>query len=94
MRATPVLQIKEARHGGTVEIVIWRLPGPVPPCTHPYKYRLAFVKSGRRIVGFDNERGKDDHRHVDQVESPYRFVDIQTLLTDFWCEVDSRGDSP
>lgn len=93
MRATPVLQIKEARHGGIVEIVIWRLPRPVPPCTHPYKYRLVFVKSGRRIVGFDNERGKGDHRHLDQVESPYRFVDIQTLLADFWCEVDSRGDS-
>ena len=94
MRATPVLQIKEARHGGIVEIVIWRLPGPVPPCTHPYKYRLVFVKSGRRIVGFDNERGKGDHRHLDQVESPYQFVDIQTLLADFWREVDSRGVSP
>lgn len=61
---------------------------------HPYKYRMVFVKSGRRIVGFDNERGKGDHRHLDEVESPYRFVDIQTLLADFWHEVDSRGDSP
>jgi len=94
MRATPVLKIKEARHGGIVEIVIWRLPGLVPPCTHPYKYRLVFVKSGRRIVGFDNERGKGDHRHLDKMESPYRFVDIQTLLADFWREVDSREDSP
>jgi hypothetical protein len=93
MRATSVLQIKEARHEGIVEIIIWRLPGPVPPCTHPYKYRLVFVKSGRRIVGFDNERGKGDHRRLDEVESPYRFVDIQTLLADFWREVDSRGDS-
>lgn len=93
MKATLVLQIKEARHGGVVEMVIWRLPGPVPPCTHPYKYRMVFVKDGRRIVGFDNERGKGDHRHLHGVESPYRFVDVQTLLADFWSEVDARGDS-
>lgn len=74
-------------------MVIWRLPGPVPPCTHPYKYRMVFVKDGRRIVGFDNERGKGDHRHLHGVESPYRFVDVQTLLADFWSEVDARGDS-
>jgi hypothetical protein len=94
MRATPVLQIKETRHGGIVEMIIWRLPEPVPPCTHPYKYRMVFVKNGRRIVGFDNERGKGDHRHLHGVESPYRFVDVQTLLADFWREVDTRGDPP
>jgi len=54
---------------------------------------LVFVKSGKRIVGFDNERGKGDHRHLAEVESPYQFIDIQTLLADFWREVDSRGDS-
>jgi len=93
MPATPVLKIKEARYGGIVEIVIWRSPEPVPPCVHPYKYRLVFVKGGRRIVGFDNERGKGEHRHLDEVEWPYPFIDIQTLLADFWREVDSRGDS-
>jgi hypothetical protein len=44
MIVTPVLQIKEAHHGGIVEMVIWRLLEPVPPCTHPYKYRMVFVK--------------------------------------------------
>ena len=87
------MKIKEARYGGVVEIVIWWLPESVPPCIHPYKYRMVFVKNGRRIVGFDNERGKGDHRHLDEVESPYQFIDIQTLLADFWREVDSRGDS-
>ena len=93
MKATPVLRIKEAGYGGIVEIAIWRLPAPVPPCTHYYKYRIVFVKNGRRIVGFDNERGKDDHRHLDDVESPYRLVDVQTLLVDFWREVDFKSES-
>ena len=94
MKAAPVFQFKESRHGGTVEIVIWRLPEPVPPCTHTYKYRMVFVQDGRRIVGFDNERGKGDHRHLHGVESPYRFVDVKTLPADFWREVDARGYSP
>lgn len=34
--------------------------------------------------GFDNERGKGDHRHDGRREIPYAFVDVETLLADFW----------
>jgi hypothetical protein len=36
-----------------------------PPCGHPFKYRLVLIVEGRRAIGFDNERGKGDHRHVE-----------------------------
>ncbi|MCK2095201.1 toxin-antitoxin system TumE family protein [Thauera aromatica] len=87
MKATPVLKTKERYGGGTVEIVIWRVPQPVPPSEHPYKYRLVYVVGGRRVVGYDNERGKGDHRHRGEQEEAYHFVDPDTLMADFWCDV-------
>ncbi|UHD17645.1 toxin-antitoxin system TumE family protein [Thiocapsa bogorovii] len=74
--------------GGIIELVVWRLPRPVPPCLHPYKYRLVFVVKGQRIVGFDNERGKGDHFHLSGIERPYTFTDVDRLITDFIAEVE------
>lgn len=73
--------------GGIVEMVVWRVPEPVPPSEHPFKYRLVFVRDGERLVGYDNERGKGDHRHIGKTETPYRFMDENQLLEDFWQDV-------
>ncbi|HYG88415.1 MAG TPA: DUF6516 family protein [Azospirillum sp.] len=62
------------------EMVVWRVPEPLPPTTHGFKYRLAYIVDGRRVVGFDNERGKGDHRHVDGREEPYRFSGAEQLV--------------
>jgi hypothetical protein len=51
--------------GAIVEMVIWRVPNAVEGSTHPYKYRLFYGRPGKRIVGYDNEPGKGDHRHRD-----------------------------
>ena len=45
-------------------------------------------RPGERLVGFDNERGKGDHKHVLGVETTYRFVSITQLLQDFRAEVE------
>lgn len=73
--------------GGIIELVVWRVPEPVPPSEHSFKYRLAFVRGGKRVVGYDNERGKGDHRHVGKTEMSYAFVDEGRLLEDFWQDV-------
>jgi len=78
---------KRTYAGGIIEIVVWRVPAPVPPSEHPFKYRLVFVQDGERMVGYDNERGKGDHRHVGKTEMPYNFVDETQLLEDFWLDV-------
>jgi len=78
---------KRSYAGGIVEIVVWRVPEPVTPSEHPYKFRLVFVRSGKRVVGYDNERGKGDHRHFGKSEMLYRFVDEAQLLDDFWRDV-------
>lgn len=80
--------------GAIIEVVVWQVPEPVPPTTHGLKYRLFYGKNGQRIVGFDNERGKGDHKHVLDVETPYEFSSLDQLLDDFEAEVVSiRGEA-
>lgn len=76
--------------GGVIELVVWRLPAPVPPSTHGFKYRAVYVLDGVRIVGFDNERGKGDHCHLDGRELPYRFESVERLVDDFISAVQAR----
>lgn len=76
--------------GSIFEMVIWKVPSPVKASAHDYKYRLFFGRNGERIVGFDNERGKGDHCHLDGVETPYVFTNVETLVSDFLTEVRRR----
>ena len=75
--------------GSILEIRIWSVPEPVPPTTHGYKYALFYGRPGERLVGFDNERGKGDHRHVLGVETTYVFQSVAQLLRDFRTEVEA-----
>jgi hypothetical protein len=70
-----------------VEVVVWRVPKPVPPAEHPFKYRLAYVVEGECVVRYDNERGKGDHRHVGDTESDYVFSDPDQLMRDFNADI-------
>ncbi|WP_144864845.1 DUF6516 family protein [Mesorhizobium sp. J18] len=71
-----------------VEIVIWQVPQPVPGSVHSFKYRLALVSDDICVLRYDNERGKGDHKHVNEREVPYRFTDLETLQADFWKDVE------
>jgi hypothetical protein len=70
------------------EIVVWRVSSPVSGSHHGFRYRLAFVVDGRCVLRYDNETGKGDHKHVGEDEIPYFFTTSQTLLNDFWNDVD------
>ena len=69
------------------EIVIWRVPTPVPPSGHTFKYRLAYVVGGDCVLRYDNERGKGDHRHYAGVEAMYRFSSPDQLMADFESDI-------
>ncbi len=75
--------------GDLVEMVVWRVPTPVPPTSHGFKYRFVYVVEGKRVLGYDNERGKGDHRHVDDTEEPFLFTSVDDLLERFVSEVES-----
>jgi hypothetical protein len=87
IKATELFRAKEVYGAGFVEILIWRVPELVFPSEHPYKYRLVYVVEGKRMVGYDNERGKGDHKHIGDREEHYLFVNPQQLMADFMVDV-------
>ena len=87
MAAVEVLMEKRAFGRGFVQIVVWALTDPVPPSDHRFKYRMVYVVDRVRVVGYDNERGKGDHRHLGDRELVYAFRDLPTLIQDFWADV-------
>jgi hypothetical protein len=70
-----------------VEVVIWSVPEPVPPSTHGFKYRLAYVVRDRCVLRYDNERGKSDHRHTETTQETYDFTTPDQLITDFEADI-------
>jgi hypothetical protein len=78
--------------GAIVEMVLWRVPASIPPSRHDLKYSLYYGRPSVREVGYDNERGKGDHRHFRGAEAVYTFTTVEKLMADFWSDVQSlRG---
>jgi Family of unknown function (DUF6516) len=73
--------------GAIMEMKIWRVPKPVPPTGHGLKYSLFYGYPGRRLVGYDNERAKGDHRHLGGRELPDNFVSVEQLVADFLADI-------
>lgn len=91
MHATLITQFKDvADDGSIIQMIVWRVPEPVPPTEHGYKYRLVYIVNGSRIVGFDDERGKGGHCHLDGKEYPYSVSSVDKLIEDFIAAVEQR----
>ncbi len=88
MKAIPLLDRRVVLAADAfAEIVVWQVPEPVPPSTHAFKYRLAYVVGGECVLRYDNERGKGDHRHFADKESRYRFTTPDKLMADFEADI-------
>lgn len=95
MRAQLIIRDRRVFADGYIlEVVIWGVPIPVPPTEHGFKYRLFYGRPGMRLVGYDNERGKGDHRHHAGREEPYAFSSIAALLDDFEGDVVALRGGP
>jgi hypothetical protein len=70
------------KHGNTTEIRLWQVPVD-DERAHGIKYSLVYISQSQRVVGYDNERGKGDHKHIDDIELPYCFTDLRQLKADF-----------
>jgi hypothetical protein len=73
--------------GYLLRIRVWEVPKPVPPSEHRFKYSCFYGRPGERVVLYDNERGKRDHRHYGEREQPYQFTTIGALIADFLADV-------
>ncbi len=69
---------------------------------HGLKYSLVLLDAGGdRLTGFDNahpvpkrrspgakKASCNDHKHKGKRTTPYKFIDAQTLIENFWAEID------
>ncbi len=94
MKATCIFRDRmDYPDGAIIEMVIWQVPRPVLGSGHSLKYSLFYGYPGERVVGYDNERGKGDHRHLGNVEDTYLFTSVEALIADFLADVKRiRGD--
>jgi len=74
-------------YGNLVEMKIWSVPvsGHTP---FGVKYSLVYIVDDERVIGYDNERGKGDHRHCNGGEFSYYFVDVDSMIEDFIHDVE------
>ncbi|HEX5420053.1 MAG TPA: DUF6516 family protein [Gammaproteobacteria bacterium] len=79
--------------GAILEMKIWRVRDPVPGSKHGLKYSLFYGYPGRRLVGYDNERAKGDHRHFQGEEFTYIFTTAEQLIADFLTDVQRIRES-
>ena len=90
-KATLIYRDKAAlADGGIVEMTIWRLPSVSPERPHGLKYSLYYGRDGERIVGYDNETGKGDHRHLRGREEAYSFTSVEQLMADFLADMEKE----
>lgn len=86
--ATLLENRKLALDNGTfVQIKIWRLPVKSAERPHGLKYSLFYGRRGERIIGYDDEAGKGDHRHYRKHQERHQFTTFENLLSDFWRDV-------
>jgi hypothetical protein len=80
--------------GAILEMTIWQIPERTAERPHGLKYSLYYGRDGERIIGYDNEAGKGDHRHYRTREETYEFSGPQQLIADFLADVKrERGES-
>ena|ERR1700722_6081536 len=81
---------REYDDGMIVEIKLWEVAKPVRGSGHSYKYSLFYGRAGKRLIGYDNESGKGDHRHYGDYEERYAFTTIDRLIDDFDKDVQAK----
>lgn len=90
MKAKLIYREKYIYEDGAIrEMVLWQLPGRTVDKPHGLKYRLYYGRpDGTCVVRYDNETGKDDHRHFGGKEEAYSFKGVEILVADFLRDID------
>jgi hypothetical protein len=82
MKAKLILHTKEMKGEEVVEMKVWQVPKSSEK-PHGVKFSVVYIKSGQRLIGYDNAESQRYHRHSGEKVDPYRFTDIWKLIDDF-----------
>ena len=88
MKAEPIYTHKRIYpNGDIVELKVWKVARSKDK-PHGFKYSLAYISKGKRVIGYDNAERKGDHRHYKGKEYVYTFTfkDADKLFEDFYYE--------
>ena len=86
--ATLIFHRKRVFDDGAIsELKLWLVPSPVRGSSHAFKYSLFYGRDECRVVGYDNEAGKGDHRHYGGRQEDYIFTTPEQLIADFLADV-------
>jgi hypothetical protein len=78
--------------GAIREMVIWKVDS-TSERPHGLKYRLNYCGPDGKVIRYDNERGKGDHKHIEGKQARYVFKDIESLVSDFLSDIrKERGE--
>ena len=80
--------------GAVVEMTIWQLTRKTQERPHGSKYSLFCGYDGQRIVGYDNERDKGDHKHLGSLEFRHKFESVDKMIADFLHDVQRIQNEP
>ena len=73
--------------GNTIEKKIWKVPIS-KNMPHGYKYSLAYIVNGKRVIGYDNAEKKGDHKHIGGREYKDKVKNLRRLVRDFQKDVE------
>ena len=76
--------------GSIIQVRVWELPQPSTERPHGLTYSLFYGRPGQRVIGYDNETGKGDHRHYGDREEAYVFTSLEQLIDDFEADVEKE----
>ncbi len=70
---------------GNGDIIETRIIIVPPSSAHPegIRYALVYIHQGKRVVGYDNFEQKGHHKHLEKLELPYQFENVEKLIQDF-----------
>jgi len=86
--ATLILHRKRQFDDGAIsEVSLWLVSSPVRGSKHPFKYSLFYGRQGQRLIDYDNEAGRGDHRHYGDREQACQFTTPEQLVADFLADV-------
>jgi hypothetical protein len=88
LRATLILHRKRWFDDGAIsEMKLWLVPRPVRGSRHLFRYSRFYGRDGERLIGYDNQPGKGDHRHYGKHEEPYIFTTPERVIADFLADL-------
>ena len=81
-----LLDFKEVTENEIIEVKAWRVPKS-KEYPEGINYRMAFIRDGKRILGYDNNTFEGHHKHFFGRKTQITFTSLEQLFSQFMEEV-------